>query len=452
MKITFLGATETVTGSKYLLTIKGKKYLVDCGLFQGLKTLRLKNWAPPPFEAASIDSVILTHAHIDHSGYIPLLVKKGFSGNIYTTEATKELCKILLPDAGYLQEEDARYANKHKFSKHAKALPLYTKEEAIKSLPFFKALPWEKQNTLSPNVSFSFHPVGHILGAAFAEFDIDGLRVVFSGDLGRMKNLVMRPPASPLKADYLVVESTYGNRLHSKEDPQIELKNLINKTIKRGGTVLIPSFAVGRAQELLYLIGRLKKSKKIPDVPVYLNSPMAIKTTEIFCKFIGEHALTSEECKRLGRTAHYITTPTESKNLNAHPKPSIIISASGMATGGRVLHHLKTLAPDPKNLILFSGFQAAGTRGEAMIHGATAIKIHGQMIPVNAEVASLETLSAHADADEIMMWLRTFSSPPKKTFITHGEPLASEGLRKRIEAELGWQCVIPTYKETYELK
>lgn len=450
MKLTFLGATETVTGSKYLFEVEGKKLLIDCGLFQGLKNLRLKNWASPPFDPASIDAVILTHAHIDHSGYLPLLVKKGFRGPIYATEGTQALCQILLPDSGHLQEEDARYANKHKFSKHAQALPLYTEEDAVASLASFKALPWKHEISLAPHLSFSFHPAGHIIGAAFVEFHIRGLRIVFSGDLGRMKDLIMPPPTSPLRADYLVVESTYGNRLHSQEDPQETLKVMINRTIKGGGIVLIPAFAVGRAQELLYLISRLKQAGEIPDVPVYLNSPMAIRATQIFYDFVGEHALTPEECKTMFETSHSVTSVEESKSLNEKQDPAIIISASGMATGGRVLHHLKSLAPNPKNLILFAGFQAAGTRGESMIHGAEAIKIHGRMIPVRAEVTSLGTLSAHADAGETISWLKTFSKLPQKTFITHGEPLASEGLRKRIEEELGWPCSIPTYLETFE--
>lgn len=452
MKLTFLGATETVTGSKYLLEAEGKKILIDCGLFQGLKNLRLKNWAPLPFDAGSLDAVILTHAHIDHSGYLPLLVKKGFKGPIYSTEATKALCEILLPDSGYLQEEDARYANKHKFSKHAQALPLYSEEDALASISSFKTVPWQREISLSSHLSFSFHPVGHILGAAFIELHIAGRRIVFSGDLGRQRNCIMPPPTSPLKSNYLVVESTYGNRLHPSEDPQESLKNLINKTIQRGGTVLIPAFAVGRAQELLYLISQLKATYEIPDVPVYLNSPMAIRATRLFCDFVGEHALTPEECEKMSKTAKYITSVEESKHLNEQTEPSIIISASGMATGGRVLHHLKSLAPDPKNLILFAGFQAAGTRGEAMIHGTEAVKIHGVMVPVHAEVACLDTLSAHADASEILSWLKTFNHAPERVFITHGEPLACEALRKKIEEELKWPCTVPMYLESYELK
>lgn len=455
IKLKFLGAAGTVTGSKYALSIQDsgrqKNFLVDCGLFQGLKNLRLKNWNPLTINPKTIDAVILTHAHIDHSGYLPLLVKNGFRGKIYATEATAALCKILLPDAGHLQEEDALYANKHKFSKHHPALPLYTEEDARASLDYFHTIPWRRQVTLSEHFSFSFHPAGHILGAAFVEIDSYGQRIVFSGDLGRMKNIIMPPPASPLKTDYLVVESTYGDRRHPQESPLESLKTLIQRTIKRGGIVLIPSFAVGRAQEIIYLISCLKKTKDIPDIPVYLNSPMAVEATKLFYDFVGEHSLTPEECMEMSQAVRYVSTVEESKALNRQQTPSIIISASGMATGGRVLHHLKTLAPDPKNLILFAGFQAAGTRGEAMIHGAESIKIHGEKIPLRAEIASLENLSAHADVDEIMTWLKTFSKPPQTTFITHGEPMASEALRKRIEEELNWPCVIPDYLEKVNL-
>lgn len=451
-KITFIGATETVTGSKYLLEVDQKKYLVDCGLFQGLKDLRLKNWDQPPFDPKSIDAVILTHAHIDHSGYIPLIVKEGFKGKIYCTEATKSLCGILLPDAGFLQEEDANFANKHKFSKHTPALPLYTQKDAIYSLSFLESVRWKKEVTLAPGISFSFQPAGHILGAAFIEFYIHGRKMVFSGDLGRMKNILMPPPASPLTADYLVVESTYGNRLHPKENAEDVLGDLIRQTIQRNGIVLIPAFAVGRAQELLFLIRRLKKKNKIPNVPVFLNSPMAITATQLFYDYVGEHTLTPEECLEMSKVAQNVSSVEESKKLVERTDPCIIISASGMATGGRVLHHLKALAPNPENLILFAGYQAMGTRGEAMVHGKDEIKIHGLMIPVRAQVASIDTLSAHADADEIIAWLSTFSGSPKMTFITHGEPEASAALQKRMEEELQWKSCVPKYLQSFDLE
>ncbi len=451
IQLQFIGATGTVTGSKYLLTVDKKHYLIDCGLFQGLKLLRLRNWSPLPVKAKSIEAVILTHAHIDHSGYLPLLVKSGFRGRVYTTAGTRALCRILLPDAGHLQEEDAAFANKHRISKHRPALPLYTEKDAVESLRFIESVPWRKKMALRRHLSFEFHPAGHILGAGFAVVSFNGRVLTFSGDLGRPKSLIMNPPVSAGRTDYLVVESTYGDRHHPTESPKEALGELIHRTVTRGGIVLIPAFAVGRAQEILFLVSLLKKEGKIPNVPVFLNSPMAIEATEVFCSFLGEHRLSSEGCNHMREVARFVTTVEESKRLNAATDPCIIISASGMATGGRVLHHLKSLAPNPKNLILFVGFQAAGTRGEAIVRGTDYVKIHGQSIPIRAEIASIDTLSAHADADEILNWLKSFSEPPKMTFITHGEPLASEMLRKKIEEELRWPCTIPDYLQTVTL-
>lgn len=452
MKIQFIGATGTVTGSKYLLTVGKKNFLVDCGLFQGLKPLRLRNWHSLPVDARAIEAVLLTHAHIDHSGYLPLLVKNGFRGRVYTSSATKALCRILLPDSGHLQEEDALYANKHRFSRHEPALPLYTEKDALESLKYIESVSWEKKVVLSRQSHFQFRPAGHILGACVVQFMGDGRLVTFSGDLGRPKNLIMNPPVTVRQSDYLVLESTYGDRQHPKDDPKEELKHLIHQTVQRGGIVLIPSFAVGRAQEILHLVARLKKAGEIPNIPIYLNSPMGIEATRIFCQFPNDHALSDDECMDLSEVATFVQTVQESKRLNEIKTPALIISASGMATGGRVLHHLKFLAPDPRNLILFVGFQAAGTRGEALLNGKEFIKIHGEKIPVRAEVRSMETLSAHADTDEIIGWLRGFSRHPKMTFITHGEPLASEAMRKRIEEDLHWPCVIPEYLESFNLE
>lgn len=451
MKLTFLGGAGTVTGSKYLLACAGKKVLIDCGLFQGLKVLRQRNWNPLAVEPSTLDAVILTHAHIDHSGYLPLLVKNGFRGKIFSTAATRALCQILLPDAGHLQEEDTAFANKHGFSKHHPALPLYTEADARASLQYFEPVPWAQSHQLTPDLSFEFRPVGHIPGAAFARLVVAGRTITFSGDLGRARNLIMNPPSPLAPTDYLVVESTYGDRKHSKENPLETFERFINHTVKRGGIVLIPSFAVGRAQEVLYLVSQLKHSRKIPDIPVYLNSPMAESATHIFEKFVGEHALSREECNRMSKGVHFVSSVEESKMLNERKDPAIIISASGMATGGRVLHHLKSLAPDPKNLILFVGFQAAGTRGEAMIRGVESIKIHGGQVLVKAEVANIESLSAHADADEIIKWVGGLKKPPLKTFVTHGEPLSSETLRKRIQDELRWPVVVPDHGETFNL-
>ncbi len=451
MKIQFIGATGTVTGSKYLLSQDKKYHLLDCGLFQGLKVLRLRNWSPLPIKPKDISSVILTHAHIDHSGYIPLLVKNGFRGKIYATPATKALCDILLPDAGHLQEEDAAYANKHKFSKHTPALPLYTEAEAIRSLDYFKTIPWGVRVPLSKNLSFTLNPAGHILGASLVKLLANNTSIVFSGDLGRPHHLMMNPPAVINKADYLVVESTYGNRTHSQEDSSKTLKNFILKVWERGGIVLIPTFAVGRAQELLHLINRLKKKNSIPDIPVFLNSPMAIKATEVYRDYVGDHKLTYEECTDMCTKTKFITSVEESKALNESKKPAIILSASGMATGGRVLHHLKNILPDSKNMVLFAGFQAAGTRGESLLKGNPAIKIHGQILPVKAEIQSLDNVSAHADSNEIMDWLAPIKKAPKMTFITHGEPMAGEALRKRIQDEKNWPCKTPDYLETCDV-
>ncbi len=452
LQVQFIGATGTVTGSKYLLRVDGKNILIDCGLFQGLKVLRLRNWNALPIAPDQIDAVILTHAHLDHSGYIPLLVKNGFKGKIYCTEGTEALCRILLPDSGYLQEEDAAFLNRHGLSKHKVALPLYTEKDAIASLDYLEPIPWGKSVFPTPDSFFEFHPAGHIVGAAMIRLTSQGTSITFSGDLGRPNSTIMSPPAPLPESDYLVVESTYGNRKHAPEDPLEDLRTLLGRALKRRGVVLIPAFAVGRAQEILFLISKLKKQRAIPDVPVYLNSPMSIRATSVYCDFVGEHRLTEEDCRAINSMTRFVSTVEESKRLVSQRDPAIIISASGMATGGRVLHHLDSLAPDPKNLILFAGFQAVGTRGEAMIHGTSHIKIHGEQVPVGAEVAVLDSLSAHADSEEILSWLSECKRPPKMTFITHGEPLASEALRKKIKDTLHWSAKVPDYLETCQLE
>lgn len=452
MELTFLGATGTVTGSKYLLSSGSKRILVDCGLFQGLKALRLKNWAKLPIDARSIDAVVLTHAHIDHTGYLPLLVKNGFSGTVYCSRATRDLCEILLPDSAHLQEEEAAYANKRGFSKHNPALPLYTKEDAIKALALLKAVDYEQEVDLGDGVKLKMSPNGHILGSAFVRIHNSKTSILFSGDIGRPHDILMKPPAPIKQADYLVLESTYGNRLHEHDDPQVKLARIINQTVKRKGVVLIPVFAVGRAQELLYYIHLLKSSGAIAhDIPVYLNSPMAVDATEIFSQHRGEHRLTPEQVRELCRTAHMVNSIEESKRLNEMHGPMIILSASGMASGGRVVHHLKAFAPHANNTILFAGFQAAGTRGAAMLDGAESIKIHGEYVPVRAEVEFIPNLSAHADYSEILAWLVGFEAPPKKTFIVHGEPVAADAMRLHIEERLHWNVVVPDYLETVAL-
>ncbi|HET6370070.1 MAG TPA: MBL fold metallo-hydrolase [Nitrospiria bacterium] len=452
MEITFLGATGTVTGSKYLITSGAKKILVDCGLFQGFKQLRLRNWEPFPVDPGEIEAVVLTHAHLDHSGYIPLLAREGFTGKVYCSRGTRDLCAILLPDSGHLQEEDAEYANRHKFSKHTPALPLYTREDAEHSLNLLSPVDFDQETDLGEGLHFRLLPAGHILGAALVSMTGVGASILFSGDLGRPKDLVIGAPTVVHNVDYLVVESTYGNRLHDPGDPKAALAAIINRTVDRGGIVLIPSFAVGRAQTVLYLIHLLKEARAIPDVPVYLNSPMAVEATGIYHDHIDEHRLTPEQCQQMCTVAHLVRSVEESRRLNELREPAILISASGMATGGRVLHHLKAFAPDPRNTILFVGFQAGGTRGEAMVNGAKSIKIHGDYVPVRAEVVAMENLSAHADYTEIMAWLEGFSAPPKETFITHGEPAAADALRHRIEEKLGWRCRVPDYREQAVLK
>jgi metallo-beta-lactamase family protein len=449
--VTFLGAAGTVTGSKYLVRAGRSRLLVDCGLFQGFKQLRLRNWAPLPVDPAGVDAVVLTHAHLDHSGYIPLLVKHGFTGPVLCTEATRDLCGLLLPDSGFLQEQDAAFANRHGFSKHRPALPLYTLKDAETALAQFHTVPFRAQHRMSKNLSVRFLPAGHILGAAMIELSYGGKTVLFSGDLGRPHSATMPDPTPIRRADYLVIESTYGDRRHDPRDPEDALAEIIKRTVARGGTVLVPSFAVGRAQTLLYHLRRLKSAGRIPDLPIYLDSPMAIDASEIFCKDIGFNRLSAAECRAACAVAHYVRDAEESKKLDVNPMPSIIISASGMAAGGRVLHHLKRFAPDPRNTVLFTGFQAGGTRGAAMTAGADRVKIHGEYVPVRAEVDNLHMLSAHADADEIMAWLRNFEAAPAMTYVTHGEPPAADALRLRIAEELGWPCTVPDYRDEVEL-
>ncbi len=451
MEITFLGATQTVTGSKYLVSHQGKKILIDCGLFQGLKELRLRNWAAFPISPKEIDAVILTHAHIDHSGYLPLLAKNGFRGKIYSTPGTFDLCKILLPDSGHLQEEEARYANKKGFSKHKPALPLYTQKDAEHVLSQFEAIDFNQSTSLGNEFDFLFYPAGHILGAALVLLRWKEKSLLFTGDLGRPHDLIMNPPTQISSTDYLVTESTYGNRLHPQTDLKEEMAQIIRRTVARGGVIVVPAFAVGRAQALLYLVYELKREKKIQDIPVFLNSPMATDATHLYCTYHSEHRLRSEECKGMCNAAKFVHSVEESKALNQRKDPMIIISASGMATGGRVLHHLKAFAPDSKNTILLIGFQAAGTRGAALASGTKMIKIHGEAISVRAEVVSVEGLSAHADYAEILQWMKGFKTLPKKIWITHGESQSAQALAQHVQAQFGKTCDIPQYLEKVQL-
>ena len=451
MKLTFLGAAGCVTGSKTLVSYKKSTLLVDCGLFQGYKNLRLLNWIQFPFNASTLDAVILTHAHLDHSGALPMLMKQGFRGPIYASASTIDLCEVMLLDSAHLQEEEASYANKHKTSRHTPALPLYTIEDARKTLRLFKPLAYDHLLKVAEGMTVKLRPAGHILGASSAEITAGGKTTLFSGDIGRPDDKIMLPPAAIEHADCLVVESTYGDRLHPKTDPEIKFAEIINRTAARGGIVVVPAFAVGRAQELLLAIYRMKKNQAIPDLPVFLNSPMAINMTEIYQRHCAEHRLNKLDCAGMGSVAKMVRTMDESIALDAIRYPSIIISASGMATGGRVLHHLKSLAPDHRNTILFAGYQAGGTRGARILAKEKTIRIYGQEVEINAEVAQLEGMSAHADSQQIMDWLKTAPQAPQAVYLNHGEPAAADMLRQRIDHELGWPVMAPLLGQVLEV-
>lgn len=451
MKLTFLGGTGTVTGSKYLVEVGSRRILIDCGLFQGFKQLRLRNWKALPVPASSIDTVVLTHAHIDHSGYLPLLVRQGFAGRVYCTRATRELLEILLPDSAHLQEEEAYFANRRGYSKHHPALPLYTQEDAAVALERLSGADYESDLDLGGGIRCRFTIAGHILGAAMIHLTSPDGRIVFSGDVGRPHDAIMQVPGVPADADYLVVESTYGDRRHPPLDPQAELADAINGAAARGGVILVPAFAVGRAQMLLHLVAKLKQRRVIPDIPIFLNSPMASNVTRLYRAHGDEHRLSPEECEAMCAAATYVNTVEDSKALNARRGPMMIISASGMATGGRVLYHLEAFAPDKRNLILLAGYQAGGTRGASLLAGAQTIKVHGHEVEVRAEVRQLSTMSAHADRDELLAWMRRFAWRPKVAFVTHGEPASADGLRQGIDRDLGWACEVPDYLETIDL-
>ena len=451
MRLQFLGGTGTVTGSKYLVEHAGRRLLMDCGMFQGVKQLRLRNWQPLPVPAAEIDAVVLTHAHIDHSGFLPRLVKLGFRGRVHATGATKDLCELLLPDSGRLMEEEADYANRHGFSRHRPALPLFDEADALRALEHFEAREIDEEFEPVPGIRARYSRAGHILGAASVRLEAAGRSVLFSGDLGRADDDVMRPPAAPPRSDWVVVESTYGDRLHPQVDAAEELAATIRRTAARGGMVLVPSFAVARAQTLLHLIARLKAQQRIPDLPVYLNSPMAADVTRLYRRWRGDHRLDDAQCAQMCGVAKFVNTVEESKRLNDLRFPSVIVSASGMATGGRVVHHLKAYAPDPRNTIVLAGFQAPGTRGAALATGAAAVKIHGAYVPVRAEVVQLEALSAHADRDGLLAWLGALPAAPRGVFVTHGEPVAADALRLAIEERHHWNVMVPEDRQSVAL-
>lgn len=451
MKITFLGAAGTVTGSKYLVEHRGQRVLVDCGLFQGYKQLRLLNWDPMPFDVSAIEAVVLTHAHLDHSGALPLLVRQGFGGPIHATASTFELCELLLPDSGRIQEEDADYANRHHISRHDPALPLYTEEDARRTLRRFQQQGFDQRFEVAPGISAKLRPAGHILGAASVELDVDGTTLLFSGDIGRADDPVMRAPAAIGRADYIIVESTYGDRLHDSSDSETALGEAIKRTASRGGVIVIPAFAVGRAQQLLHLIHRLKVRGAIPELPVFLDSPMAIDTTQIYHRHHDEHRLSYEDCVGMYQAAQMVRAAEASKELGRITYPAVIVSASGMATGGRVLHHIKGRAADRRNTIVLVGYQAGGTRGARLQSGERSLRIHGEDVSVRAEVVSLSGMSAHADARQLMQWLATASAAPRSVCVTHGEPGPADALRQRIERELGWQVSVPLLGQSVEV-
>jgi metallo-beta-lactamase family protein len=460
--LTFLGATGTVTGSKYLVEAGGERLMIDCGLFQGLKELRLRNWNPLPVAPASIQWLVLTHAHLDHIGYIPRLVKDGFRGQILTSSATVDLAKVVLPDSGHLQEEDAAFANKKGFSKHAPALPLYTYEEALKSLEYFRAVTSVEPLEISPHFTARGFFAGHILGARMIELTVrengTARKILFTGDLGRFPQLLIPEPVVPEDGfDYMLLESTYGDRLHPKEDTGARLASIVEDTASHGGTLVIPSFAVGRTQELLYLFREMIEAKKMHSLPIHVDSPMAIDVTHLYEKHQEDlsleiNALVAQGVKPFSPpNLHFDKSVDESKQLNVAHYPTVIISASGMATGGRVLHHLERCLPDHRNTILFVGFQAAGTRGNAIECGAQAVKMYGHDVPVRARIETVDSLSAHADYREILAWLGRFPKPPGKTFIVHGEPKASAALHQRITQQLHWDATVPTYLQQVTL-
>ena len=450
MKLTFLGAAGTVTGSKYLIEHDGRRLLVDCGLFQGYKNLRQLNWLPLPVDPARLDAVILTHAHLDHSGALPLLARNGFRGPVYATPSTIALCELLLPDSGHLQEADADFANRHHTSRHQPALPLYTEEDARHALTLLR--PLEFGDTLDlAHLKLRLRPAGHILGAGSAEIRSAKGSLLMSGDIGRPDDLMMRPPAPIEHADVLLVESTYGDRLHGDEDSAEALADVIRRTAARGGMVIVPAFAVGRAQSLLYQIWLLKKAGRIPDLPVFLDSPMAIDTTAIYQRHQSEHRLSAEDCRHMAHVARFCRTVEQSRELNALNYPAIIVSASGMATGGRILHHQLNHLGDHRCSVVFAGYQAGGTRGARLVAGERSIRIFGQDVTVNAEIVSLPGMSAHADAAQIIAWLKTLKKAPRHVYVTHGEASAADALRWRIEHELGWAASVPMIGDSVEL-
>jgi metallo-beta-lactamase family protein len=481
ISLTFLGAARTVTGSKYVVEANGTRVMVDAGLFQGLKELRLRNWQDLPVPASSLEAIVLTHAHLDHCGYLPRLVSQGFRGRVFCTQGTQDLCKIVLPDAGRLQEEDADFANRHQFSKHKPALPLYTEVDAFRAVSLLQPCGYDRVMPVAKGIEVDFINAGHLLGSSYVRMRVDGRVILFGGDLGRFGRPVLPDPTMVTGADYLLVESTYGNRVHEQDDNGTRLAQIVNDTVNRGGKLIIPAFAIGRVEELVYWLRRLEGEKRIPVLPVFVDSPMAGAALARYTERVHELDPEMQPEQRDDRAPHDVAAPNdrdasrrramqerelcafcterfrvvasveESKQLTASKMPAIVISASGMAEGGRVLHHLKAALPGAQNTVLFAGYQGVGTRGRRLIDGEKSIKMHGEWVPVAATIEHIDSMSAHADSDEIMRWLRGFGAPPRQTFIVHGEPDAQDALGGRIERELGWSHKAPVHAETVQL-
>lgn len=450
VSITFLGATGTVTGSKYLVQHEDQRLLVDCGLFQGYKQLRQQNWEPLPVAASAVDAVVLTHAHLDHSGYLPLLARQGFGGPVHCTAGTRDLCGILLPDSGHLQEEDASFLNRHQLSRHQPALPLYTRLDAVHSLRLLKAHPLHKPFEPLPGWRARFLGAGHILGAASVLLEVGGRRILFSGDLGRPDDPLMPPPEPPAAADAVLIESTYGDREHPAIQLLDELAQPLARLAARGGVAVVPVFAVGRAQMLMHAITQLKAQGRIPgNLPVYLDSPMAVSATQLYGEHMDAHRLSRTELEAMAHGTTLVHTAEESKALAKLHGPRVILAASGMATGGRVLHHLALHAGNHRNLILLTGHQTPGTRGARLAAGEKTIRIHGQDVAIRAEVVQLASASAHADANQLIDWLGRMHPAPQQVFVVHGDMGASDALRERIEHGLRWPARVPRAGCTY---